>query len=71
MLRAHYTRVAVVQLAFHPAALVERASPREDPLYDASAPRSSLLPGDGQFPRALAEDLKDLKARIREPTTPS
>ncbi len=65
VLRAHYTRVAVVQLAYHPAALIERVSPLEDPLFDFKK-RSSLLPASGEFPRAWSAEFKQLKARVRQ-----
>ncbi len=41
---ASYTRVAVVQLAYHPAALVDRRSPLEDPIFDPKGGPDPLLP---------------------------
>lgn len=62
---ATYTRVAVVQLAYHPAALVDRRSPLEDPLFDPKGGPDSLLPRGGEVPEALAADLAALRVRIR------
>lgn len=59
-----YTRVAVVQLAYHPAALVDRRSPLEDPLFDPRGGPDALLPR-GDMPDALAADLAALRARVR------
>jgi predicted amidohydrolase len=63
--QVRYTRVAVVQLDYLPAALVERRSPLEDPLFDFGRP-DSLLPADGVVPPQFEERLKALRRRIRE-----
>lgn len=60
------TRVAVVQLAYHPAILADRRSPLEDPLFDPKRPESSLLPAGGEVPDALVDDLAALQRRVRE-----
>jgi WD40 repeat protein len=59
-----HTRVAVVQIDFHPAALVDRHSPLEDPLFQLTGP-SSLLPASGLVPEQLVEPFKQLRARVR------
>jgi WD40 repeat protein/predicted amidohydrolase len=61
----NYTRVAVVQLAYHPAALLERRSPLEDPLFEFGKP-DSLLPADGIIPQQFEARFKALQKRIRE-----
>ena len=55
---ATYTRVAVVQLAYHPAALVDRRSPLEHPLFDPRGGPDSLLPrGDArEVPGVVRKD---------------
>ena len=53
----NYTRVAVVQLDFLPAALVERRSPLEDPLFDFGRP-DALLPAEGVVPPQFEGRLK-------------
>ncbi|WP_309893182.1 pentapeptide repeat-containing protein [Archangium sp.] len=62
-----YTRVAVVQLAYHPAIIAELRSPLEDPLY---SPRQgdSLLPSGGHGPMSpeLKKQLDGLRTRVRE-----
>jgi predicted amidohydrolase len=60
-----YTRVAVVQLNFHPAVLVQRRWPLEDPLYEIDKP-DSLLPADGVVPPEFEPRLRALRRRIRE-----
>jgi hypothetical protein len=50
-----YTRVAVVQLAYHPAIVAELRSPLEDPLFSRRQ-GDSLLPSGGQGP--LPQELK-------------
>lgn len=57
-------RVAVVQLAFHPALLIDRRSPREDPLFNPGSP-DSLSPERGELPLPLKEKLDALRRRIR------
>jgi len=64
MLRA-YTRVAVVQLAFHPAIVASRRSPLEDPLFDPARP-DSLLPDGGAVPPSIEPRLAALRKRIRD-----
>jgi predicted amidohydrolase len=66
-----YTRVAVVQLAYHPAAVVQRRSPQEDPLFEFSKPDQppkpdSLLPASGDVPARFKSRLDQLRRRIRE-----
>ncbi|WP_437930576.1 pentapeptide repeat-containing protein [Sorangium sp. So ce291] len=61
-----YTRVAVVQLAYHPAIVMQRRSPLEDPLFDPRAASDSLLPSRGEVPEALKPRLDALRRRIRE-----
>lgn len=62
---ATYTRVAVVQMAFHPAIVVGRRSPLEDPLFDLRKD-DALAPAAGEVPAALAARLDALRRRIRE-----
>jgi WD40 repeat protein len=64
MIRA-YTRVAVVQLAFHPAIVASRRSPLEDPLFEPDKP-DSLLPDSGAVPPSIEPRLAALRARIRD-----
>ncbi|MFO7565126.1 MAG: pentapeptide repeat-containing protein [Enhygromyxa sp.] len=59
-----HTRVAVVQFDFHPAALIHRRSPLEDPIFDSREDRDSLLPSSG-VPESLREPLSKLRARVR------
>ncbi|WP_437310231.1 pentapeptide repeat-containing protein [Sorangium sp. So ce388] len=61
-----YTRVAVVQLAYHPAIVLDRRSPLEDPLFDPRAASDSLLPSRGEVPEAIKPKLDALRRRIRE-----
>ncbi|WP_433935863.1 pentapeptide repeat-containing protein [Sorangium cellulosum] len=60
------TRVAVVQLAYHPAIVLDRRSPLEDPLFDPSRASDSLLPSRGEVPEAIKPKLDALRRRIRE-----
>ncbi|HSP82019.1 MAG TPA: hypothetical protein VLQ93_26090, partial [Myxococcaceae bacterium] len=60
-----YTRVAVVQLAFHPAIVVERYSPLEDPLF-VSKRGDSLRPTSGSTPESLHAQLEALRQRVRK-----
>ena len=62
---ATYTRVAVVQMAFHPAIVVGRRSPLEDPLFDLRKD-DALAPTAGEVPAAIAARLDALRRRIRE-----
>jgi WD40 repeat protein/predicted amidohydrolase len=62
---ASYTRVAVVQLAYHPAIIAELRSPLEDPLFDPKR-GDSLLPSGGQVPPELRGEFDALRRRIRE-----
>jgi hypothetical protein len=57
MLPTRTTRVAVIQLAHHPAAILDRGSPLEDPLFDI---RERSILGD-----LHGEGLRDLRASIR------
>ncbi|XYI01494.1 eIF2A-related protein [Sorangium sp. So ce1128] len=61
-----YTRVAVVQLAYHPAIVLDRRSPLEDPLFDPRTASDSLLPSRGEVPEAIKPKLDALRRRIRE-----
>lgn len=58
------TRVAVVQLAFHPAALVHRRSPIEDPLFKSGV-ASALQPRPGAIPAALKDRQRTVCERVR------
>lgn len=58
------TRVAVVQLAFHPAALVRRRSPIEDPLFSPEAD-PVLEPAHGAIPAELESRRRDVRERVR------
>ncbi|MBL9102329.1 MAG: pentapeptide repeat-containing protein [Myxococcales bacterium] len=58
------TRVAVVQLAYHPAAVLEMRSPLEDPLFEIGKP-DSLLPANGHVPPVLEERFAALQRRVR------
>ena len=60
-----YTRVAVVQLAYHPAALLQRRSPLEDPLFELGRP-DSLLPAQGVVPEEFEVRWRALRRRIRK-----
>ena len=60
-----FTRVAVVQMAYHPATLLGRRSPLEDPLFELGK-TDSLMPESGVVPRELESRLRDLRRRIRE-----
>ncbi|WP_437717656.1 pentapeptide repeat-containing protein [Sorangium sp. So ce448] len=64
--RSTYTRVAVVQLAYHPAIVVDRRSPLEDPLFDPRVASDSLVPSRGEVPEAIKPKLDALRRRIRE-----
>ena len=59
-------RVAAVQLAYYPAGLFQRRSPREDPLFDPSQPGDSLLPARDPDTAVLREELRALRQRIRQ-----
>ena len=61
----HFTRVAVVQLDVHPAAVVERRTPLEDPLFEFGKP-DSLLPTDGSLPPVFKDRYPLLRQRIRQ-----
>ncbi|WP_437290536.1 pentapeptide repeat-containing protein [Sorangium sp. So ce406] len=61
-----YTRVAVVQIAVHPAIVVDRRSPLEDPLFDPRGASDSLLPSRGEVPEVIKPKLDALRRRIRE-----
>lgn len=58
-----YTRVAVVQLAYQPAALIDRRSPLEDPLFDVGRPDTFGLASN--LPEAIEEKLTALRVRMR------
>jgi len=61
-----HTRVAVVQLAYHPAIVAGLRSPLEDPLHDPTKPDALLPdPGRGELTEALRRKLDGLRARIR------
>jgi uncharacterized protein YjbI with pentapeptide repeats len=57
-----HTRVAVVQIACHPAISLDGWSPLEDPLFDGG-PRSSLRL-DGRVPPALDDQMAKLRERV-------
>jgi len=59
----HAARVAVAQLAIHPAAMLDRRSLLEDPLGGAGG---DLLAFDDGLRDRLGERLPKLRARIRE-----
>ncbi|WP_437535823.1 pentapeptide repeat-containing protein [Sorangium sp. So ce726] len=61
-----YTRVAVVQLAYYPAIIIDRRSPLEDPLFDPRQAADSLLPARADVPDAIKPKLEALRRRIRE-----
>ncbi|WP_438043395.1 eIF2A-related protein [Sorangium sp. So ce128] len=61
-----YTRVAVAQLAYYPAIIVDRRSPLEDPLFDPRTAADSLLPARADVPDAIKPRLEALRRRIRE-----
>ncbi|WP_437916115.1 hypothetical protein WME73_14915 [Sorangium sp. So ce302] len=63
---AMYTRVAVAQLAYYPAIIVDRRSPIEDPLFDPRTAADSLLPARADVPDAIKPRLEALRRRIRE-----
>lgn len=61
------TRIAVVQIAYHPAAVVGGRSPLCDPLFDPKARTSSLAPKEGTtLPEAVRGRLRELGERVRE-----
>lgn len=64
MASSSYTRVAVAQLDYLPAALIDRRSPLADPLFELGKP-SSLLAPSGDVPPALLEPLQHLQDRVR------
>ncbi|WP_437727631.1 pentapeptide repeat-containing protein [Sorangium sp. So ce861] len=61
-----YTRVAVVQLAYYPAIIIDRRSPLEDPLFDPRTAADSLLPSRADVPDAIKPKLEALRRRIRD-----
>lgn len=62
-----YTRVAVVQIDYHPAVLLNRRSPLGDPIEDAED--DPLLPSKGYVPASLHEEFTGLRTRIRHAYT--
>lgn len=58
-----YTRVAAVQIAYHPAISLDGGSPLEDPLFDGGG-RSSLRL-EGRSPPALDDQVAKLRERVR------
>jgi len=62
-----YTRVAVVQINYHPAAIMNRWSPLADPLFDWQS--DSLLPPDGVVPPKFEQRWKRLRTAIRDAYT--
>lgn len=63
-MRGRATRVAVVQLDCHPAAVLPgRTEPLEDPLF---GPDDETLPTPGAVPDALVEPIRALRTRVRE-----
>lgn len=61
-----YMRVAVVQLACHPAIVAEPLSSREDPLYPPKQQRGSPLPPRGGVPACLTQELRARDQCIRQ-----
>ena len=59
------TRVAVVQIVYHPAILVDRRSPLEDPLFTLGVP-DALSASGKELPEVFAPRLEALRRRIRE-----
>lgn len=59
-----FTRVAVVQLAYHPAIVLTRRSPLEDP-----GGTEPLLPESTDAPEGIRQELKVLRSRIRNAYT--
>src|SRR5690349_13627697 len=57
-----YTRVAVAQLACHPAIALPDRAPLEDPLFDVA--RADAMRLEGQPPPELEERFRQLRARI-------
>ena len=58
------TRVAVVQIACHPAAVLPGVDdPLEDPLFGG---KSETLPRPDQVADALVEPIRALRTRVRE-----
>ncbi|WP_437552517.1 pentapeptide repeat-containing protein [Sorangium sp. So ce367] len=55
-----------MQLAYHPAIVVDRRSPLEDPLFDPKGASDSLLPSRGEVPEAIKPKLDALRRRVRE-----
>ncbi|WP_437329392.1 eIF2A-related protein [Sorangium sp. So ce381] len=55
-----------MQLAYHPAIVLDRRSPLEDPLFDPKGASDSLLPSRGEVPEAIKPKLDALRRRIRE-----
>ncbi|WP_437490498.1 pentapeptide repeat-containing protein [Sorangium sp. So ce1014] len=55
-----------MQLAYHPAILLGRRSPLEDPLFDPKVESDALLPSRGEVPEAIRPELNSLRRRIRE-----
>jgi len=64
LLRRNFTRVAVVQIDYHPAALFRGRSPLIDPLFDLHDPEAPLL-ADQPLPINFEERLRHLGERIR------
>lgn len=59
MAASHFTRAAVAQLDFVPAAVIQRRSPLEDPLFELGKPDSLLPPGPP--PAQLSAELHGLR----------
>ncbi|WP_437299721.1 pentapeptide repeat-containing protein [Sorangium sp. So ce426] len=55
-----------MQLAYHPAIVVDRRSPLEDPLFDPRVASDSLVPSRGEVPEVIKPKLDALRRRIRE-----
>ena len=60
----HFTRVAVAQIAVHPAAFYNQRDPLEDPLWDPKSTRDTLRLTDAALP-ALVERMTALRGRVR------
>ncbi len=57
-----YTRVAVVQIAYHPAV----AEMLDDPLFDPKASRHSFVLDGAGVPKKIESAYKNLRARVRK-----
>ncbi len=63
--KRNYTRVAVVQLDVHPAAVIQRRMLTEDPLF-AFGQADSLEPGSGVVPQDFEDHFQNLRKKVRD-----